>query len=176
MCILDELGRGTATFDGTAIAHSVVDSLLKDVHCRALFATHYHSLIDDWKSDPRIQLGHMECVVGSQMHRPSEAVETDEVVTFLYKLNTGSSPHSYGINVARLAKLPLSVIHVAKRISSEFEEKMKQKQNLKASKLRFNRLKCNGLFEKLTFLNENFRTPSTKNSILDVWNACQKAF
>ena len=48
LCILDELGRGTATFDGTAIAHAVVHHLTGHSQCRAMFATHYHTLIDDW--------------------------------------------------------------------------------------------------------------------------------
>lgn len=53
LCILDELGRGTATFDGTAIAHSVVEYLVSKTRCRTLFATHYHLLVEDWEIDPR---------------------------------------------------------------------------------------------------------------------------
>ena len=56
LAILDELGRGTATFDGTAIAHAVVDHLVQRTRCRALFATHYHSLVDDWEVDARVQV------------------------------------------------------------------------------------------------------------------------
>ena len=48
LCILDELGRGTSTFDGTAIAHSVVEYLSCKIRCRTMFATHYHTLVDDW--------------------------------------------------------------------------------------------------------------------------------
>jgi hypothetical protein len=48
LVILDELGRGTSTFDGTAIAHAVVDHLANQIQCRALFATHYHSLVEEW--------------------------------------------------------------------------------------------------------------------------------
>ena len=116
--ILDELGRGTATFDGTAIAHAVVEYLVKRTKCRTLFATHYHSLIHDWDMDPRVKLGHMDCLVDS---------ETDSVenVTFLYHLADGSSPRSYGINVARLAKLPDEVIAMAVEQSKIFEEKLK---------------------------------------------------
>merc|ERR1711871_723275 len=66
LCILDELGRGTATHDGTAIAHAVVDWLVRKIRCNTLFATHYHSLLDDWGVDPRVRLGHMECVVDSE--------------------------------------------------------------------------------------------------------------
>lgn len=64
LVILDELGRGTATFDGTAIAHAVVSHLVHNSSCRALFATHYHSLCDDWAVHPElVSLGHMACMV-----------------------------------------------------------------------------------------------------------------
>ena len=56
LCILDELGRGTATHDGTAIAHAVVDRLVRTTRCCCLFATHYHSLLDDWGFDPVISI------------------------------------------------------------------------------------------------------------------------
>ena len=117
---MDELGRGTATFDGTAIAHAVVDHLVRATRCRSLFATHYHSLVDDWEIDPRVKLGHMDCIVDTNRTNTEE-------VTFLYKLCDGSSPRSYGINVARLAGLPAAVIDLAIRQSKEFEERMKAK-------------------------------------------------
>jgi DNA mismatch repair protein MSH6 len=138
LCILDELGRGTATFDGTAIAHAVVDYLVKKIRCRTLFATHYHSLIDDWEIDPRVKLGHMDCFVQGEaessqsvfMSTTNDAATDDlqedsKEVTFLYKLCDGSSPRSYGINVAKLAGLPPQVISLALKQSREFEEKMK---------------------------------------------------
>eukprot|EP01038_Epipyxis_sp_PR26KG_P007516 gene7516-10239_t len=123
LCILDELGRGTATFDGTAIAHSVVDYLVENVRCRGLFATHYHSLIDDWTIDPRVKLGHMDCYVENNDTSDKMEVENNiiEEVTFLYKLCDGCSPRSYGINVARLAGLPLEVITIALQQSRAFE-------------------------------------------------------
>jgi DNA mismatch repair ATPase MutS len=122
LCILDELGRGTSTFDGTAIAHAVVDFLVSRIRCRTLFATHYHTLVNDWSIDPRIRLGHMDCLVNSD---GSElASNGHEVVTFLYRLCDGSSPRSYGLNVARLAKLPEEVLQLAYQQSHEFELKM----------------------------------------------------
>jgi DNA mismatch repair protein MSH6 len=120
LCILDELGRGTATFDGTAIAHSVVNHLVCHSRCRGLFATHYHSLVDDWKMDPRVVMGHMECVVDNSGGEKA----ANEEVTFLYHLAKGSSPRSYGINVARLAQLPMEVVELAMRQSEAFEQKL----------------------------------------------------
>jgi DNA mismatch repair protein MSH6 len=128
LCILDELGRGTATFDGTAIAHAVVDHLARVTRCRSLFATHYHSLVDDWEMDARVQLGHMDCLVqqSEQEQEKGKQIKGDqEEVTFLYRLCSGSSPRSYGINVARLARLPQEVIDLAMRQSREFEERMR---------------------------------------------------
>jgi len=84
LVILDELGRGTSTFDGTAIAHAVATYLVNTINCRAIFATHYHSLIDDWREDPRVQFGHMACLV--------EPDGDEQKVTFLYRLAEGPSP------------------------------------------------------------------------------------
>lgn len=148
LCILDELGRGTATFDGTAIAHAVVDHLVSHTRCRALFATHYHSLIDDWSIDPRVRLGHMDCLVeqaeqqiemGTCMEMDDSGGNTSELssrmmadkeeeVTFLYHLCDGSCPKSYGINVAKLAALPEDVIQRAMTKSRAFEEQMVEKE------------------------------------------------
>ncbi len=118
MVILDELGRGTSTFDGTAIAHSVVHHLVTQVRCRALFATHYHSLVEDWSAagnplSRQVQLGHMACIVD-----PSNE---DQCITFLYQLTSGSSPRSFGINVARLARLPKEILDLAASKSQDFE-------------------------------------------------------
>ena len=112
LVILDELGRGTATFDGAAIAHSVVDHLVKQAKCRALFATHYHDLVRSWSSHDSVQLGHMDCLVR----------DGGENIVFLYKLAEGCSPKSFGINVARLARLPKRVLDRAAEKSAEFEE------------------------------------------------------
>ncbi|DAZ96388.1 TPA: hypothetical protein N0F65_010755 [Lagenidium giganteum] len=112
LVILDELGRGTSTFDGTAIAYSVIEHLLREVQCRALFATHYHSLVEEYLDDDKVLLGHMGCLVDP---------ENDNKVTFLYKFADGMCPKSYGLNVAMLAKLPDEVVECAARKSEQFE-------------------------------------------------------
>ena len=78
----DELGRGTSTFDGTAIASATVKHLVERTKCLSLFATHYHSLLDEWKDAPNVRLGHMECFVD----------DNDDNITFLYKLGPGACP------------------------------------------------------------------------------------
>ena len=119
-------------------------------HCRCMFATHYHSLLSDWEFDPRVKLGHMNCLVHDNSHDNDDEDDNDggegggdshdgegnkggsgdgEEVTFLYKLTDGSSPRSYGINVARLAGLPTAVITLALQQSRLFEDKMKKNNN-----------------------------------------------
>lgn len=63
--VLDELGRGTSTFDGYAIAHAVLQHISSQVDCRLLFATHYHPLTAEFAANPRVTLGHMAALVGS---------------------------------------------------------------------------------------------------------------
>ncbi|GLD91752.1 hypothetical protein PINS_up000285 [Pythium insidiosum] len=116
LVILDELGRGTSTFDGTAIAYSVVEHLIHQVSCRSLFATHYHSLVEEYAEHPEVKLGHMGCLIDP---------ENDRKVTFLYKLEDGMCPKSYGLNVAMLAKLPEEVINLAETKSQQFENSLR---------------------------------------------------
>ena len=59
LVLVDELGRGTATYDGTAIACAVVGELSQHIKCRTLFSTHYHSLVEEFSADPNVRLGHM---------------------------------------------------------------------------------------------------------------------
>jgi DNA mismatch repair protein MSH6 len=121
LVIMDELGRGTSTFDGTAIASATVQHLVEQNKCLTLFATHYHSLLEEWKVNNNVILGHMECLV----EQKSTDGEFDDCnITFLYTLGSGACPKSFGINVARLAGLPDEVLIKAKCISSEFEDEM----------------------------------------------------
>lgn len=140
LVILDELGRGTSTFDGNAIAWAVTRHLTAGCGCRALFATHYHTLTEEFAADPRVTLGHMACMVRRSGNAPATTMATssassapptaagksssraDEQVTFLYRFANGGCPKSYGLNVARLAQLPEEVIARAGERSAEFED------------------------------------------------------
>lgn len=115
--ILDELGRGTSTFDGYAIAFAVLKQLTT-MNCRVLFSTHYHKLTDEFASDPTIQLGHLACR------------EEGQKMVFLYKMKEGPCPKSYGMNVARMANLPGQIVDHASVMALRFEEMM-AKQNRK---------------------------------------------
>lgn len=125
LVILDELGRGTSTHDGAAIAYAVVEHLLK-VGARTLFATHYHALVKDFEGCPSVATGHMACFAsGSSTSTGAENGSAEKPkavdITFLYKLADGPSDKSHGLNVARLAKLPESIISTAQRESLRFE-------------------------------------------------------
>jgi len=133
LVIMDELGRGTSTFDGTAIASAVVKHLVERNKCLALFATHYHSLLEDWKEEASVRLGHMECIVdGGDEDTAKDVNDAEEEgestsghnITFLYTLGDGVCPKSFGINVARLAGVPEEVLGKAKAVSSKFEKEM----------------------------------------------------
>lgn len=119
LVILDELGRGTSTFDGNAIAYAVVKHLTRNVGACTMFATHYHSLIEEFEHDRAVQLSHMRCLV-------EDGEDGVSTVTFLYKLAAGACPKSYGMNVARLAHLPEDVVKRAAAKSAEFEAALEQ--------------------------------------------------
>jgi DNA mismatch repair protein MSH6 len=121
LSVSDELGRGTSTFDGTAIAGATVKHLIERSQCISLFATHYHSLLDEWKDEPKVRLGHMQCIVEDNDEETASDT-ADSSITFLYSLGPGTCPKSFGINVARLASLPEEVLTNAKRASEEFEK------------------------------------------------------
>ncbi|KAM4043087.1 DNA mismatch repair protein Msh6 isoform 2-T2 [Anomaloglossus baeobatrachus] len=116
LVLLDELGRGTATFDGTAIASAVVKELSERIKCRTLFSTHYHSLVEDYSHCAAVRLGHMACMVENECEDPSQ-----ETITFLYKFIKGACPKSYGFNAARLANIPDEIIHTGHKKARDFE-------------------------------------------------------
>ena len=110
LVILDEIGRGTSTYDGISLAWSVVEYLHDRVGCRTLFATHYHELTDLEKS-----------LSGVKNLNVAVREWQDEVV-FLHKIVPGAADKSYGIHVARLAGVPKEVIERAKDILFQLEE------------------------------------------------------
>ncbi|XP_076238982.1 DNA mismatch repair protein Msh6 isoform X2 [Calliopsis andreniformis] len=122
LVLLDELGRGTSTYDGTAIAAAVVNALTK-LRCRTLFSTHYHSLVEDYKTNNNVTLAHMACMVENE----EEDEVSQETVTFLYKLSEGACPKSYGFNAARLAGVPPVITNRAHEISKRLEQETNQK-------------------------------------------------
>ncbi|KAF7687326.1 DNA mismatch repair protein Msh3 isoform X1 [Silurus meridionalis] len=122
LVILDELGRGTSTHDGIAIAYATLEFLIRDVRCLTLFVTHYPPLCELEKLYP--------CHVGNYhmaflLNEPETAAKEEEVqpefITFLYQLTKGAAARSYGLNVARLADIPESILTSAALKSKELE-------------------------------------------------------
>jgi DNA mismatch repair protein MutS len=110
LVILDEIGRGTSTYDGLAIAWAVAEYLHDSVACRAMFATHYHELTD------------LAATRGATCENWSvSAREHEGDVVFLHKLQRGAASRSYGVACARLAGLPEPVLARARAILSELE-------------------------------------------------------
>ncbi|KAF2367994.1 DNA mismatch repair protein MutS clamp [Trinorchestia longiramus] len=116
LVLIDELGRGTATHDGTAVAWAVAGALVER-GCRTLFSTHYHSLVHHFAQTPGVSMGHMACMV----EEADEETGKEETITFLYKFCSGVCPKSYGFNAARLAEVPASVVQKGRAASKLME-------------------------------------------------------
>jgi DNA mismatch repair protein MutS len=118
LIILDEIGRGTSTYDGLAIARAVAEYIhsYPKLGAKTLFATHYHELVELAGFLPRVKNFNV-------------AVAEDRgEVTFLYKIVPGGVDRSYGIHVAKLAGLPKSVVHRAREVLEDLEDGSKQAQ------------------------------------------------
>ena len=111
LILFDELGRGTATFDGMSLAQAILEFIHENIGCKTLFSTHYHELTDLDKTLPKLKNKHVS------------AKEENGNITFLHKVKDGSVDKSYGINVAKLASLPDFVISRAEEILKIYENK-----------------------------------------------------
>jgi DNA mismatch repair protein MutS len=109
LVILDEIGRGTSTYDGVSLAWAITEHLHDQVGCRALFATHYHELAQLAGKLP-----------GLRNYNAVVKEDQDEIV-FLHKMDPGSADQSYGIHVARLAGVPQEVLGRAQEVLAELE-------------------------------------------------------
>ena len=114
LVILDELGRGTSTHDGVAIAQAVLDHLVRETRSLTLFITHYQNLSAMAKAFEHGELNNVHMTF-------TEGGQNGEDITFLYEVGEGVAHRSYGLNVARLATIPGSVLDVAAVKSKELE-------------------------------------------------------
>lgn len=125
LIILDELGRGTSTHDGVAIAHAVLEHIVRETRSLLLFITHYQSL----GAVSAAFAGEVQNVHMRFTESPSDApAPARPAITFLYELGAGVAHRSYGLNVARLAHVPRRVLDVAAVKSAEMEAGMRQAQ------------------------------------------------
>lgn len=128
LCLIDELGRGTSTHDGVAIATATLDALLNQLPRPPLilFSTHYHSLAVESKNKSKhLQLGYMDYVI----HNAKESVSP---ITFLYRLASGICNRSFGIEVAQMASLPSHIIESANYLSHRSSSAASLKADIQA--------------------------------------------
>ncbi|KAK6842017.1 MutS domain V [Apiospora arundinis] len=139
LVILDELGRGTSTHDGAAIAQAVLQQVVEENRCLTLFITHYQNLSRVADSfEGRIRNVHMrfEATKSGRVLDDSAMEDTDdassggldEEITFLYEVAEGVAHRSYGLNVARLARIPRKVMDVAAKKSRELENEIAKRR------------------------------------------------
>ena len=119
LVILDEIGRGTSTFDGLSIAWAVVEHISEEIHARTLFATHYHELTE------------LENKIEGVKNYYISVKEKGEDVIFLRKILRGGADSSYGIHVAKLAGVPYAVVNRAKEVMKQLEDADISKKNTK---------------------------------------------
>ncbi|MGN1201077.1 MAG: DNA mismatch repair protein MutS [Candidatus Caccovivens sp.] len=117
LVVLDEIGRGTSTFDGLSIAWAVVEYICKNLNCKTLFATHYH------------ELSELEGVLAGVKNYKITVKEVGDTIVFLHKIIRGAANRSFGVEVAELAGVPAKVIERAKEISVNLE-KVNQKLDM----------------------------------------------
>lgn len=171
LVILDEIGRGTSTYDGVSLAWAIVEHLHDKIGCRTLFATHYHELAD------------LERSLGGIKNLNVAVREWQDEVVFLHKIVAGAADKSYGIQVARLAGAPRTVIERAKEILAELEDQhldgdgrakiAKGRRSRRATSLQLTLFATaeHPLIEKIRNLELNELTPLAALRLLEEWQA-----
>ena len=159
LILFDELGRGTSTYDGMALAGSIIEYISNNIKCKTLFSTHYHELTD------------MEHVLTDVKNVHVSIDEKEGDITFLHKVMDGAVDKSYGINVAKLADLPSAVIDKANELLDIFETKENKKNNhIKQFELDLSEDKPDELREFLKTIDPYRVTPIEAINILDEIN------
>ncbi|MCJ1288253.1 DNA mismatch repair protein msh6 [Xylographa opegraphella] len=125
LVILDELGRGTSSYDGVAVAQAVLHHIATHIGCIGFFATHYHSLAEEFASHPEIQNKRMRIHVDDKEKR----------ITFLYKLEDGVAEGSFGMHCAAMCGIPSKVIERAEVAAREWEHTSRLKESLETARM-----------------------------------------
>lgn len=159
LILFDELGRGTATYDGMALAQAIIEYIHNRTGAKTLFATHYHELTDLSTSLTQLENVHVA------------TLEKDEQVTFLHKIEAGPADKSYGIHVAKIAGLPNDLLMRADQILTRLEEQANEKPSLNPSNKGANDSKENQVSEQISLFTETTESPILeKLRQLDIYN------
>ncbi len=152
LILLDEIGRGTSTFDGISIAWAITEYLHEnpEVSAKTLFATHYHELNEMAELFPKIK------------NYKVEVREYDDKVVFLHKVNPGRADHSYGIQVAQMAGLPLFVTNRAKEVLDNLESKELTPYEIKKERLKKLKSENDNQISLFEFKDDALRTEINK--------------
>ena len=169
LILFDELGRGTATYDGMSLAQAILEYIHDKIKAKTLFSTHYHELTSLAHDLPNLKNVHVS------------AIEEDGKITFLHKIKNGAVDKSYGIHVASLAKLPKSLIDRAEEILNVYERKGKKEQTFTQTSLFLNlddgkeEQKNNIIEERLQEINPLEMTPlEALNLLFELKNELKK--
>ncbi|MBD1372941.1 DNA mismatch repair protein MutS [Hazenella sp. IB182357] len=117
LILLDEVGRGTSTYDGMALAQAIVEFIHEEIGAKTLFSTHYHELTE------------LECSLSRLVNVHAQCVEEDGKVVFLHRIVPGGADKSYGIHVAELAGLPVAVVERARKLLHDLEGRLSNGSN-----------------------------------------------
>lgn len=154
LVILDEIGRGTSTFDGLSIAWAVVEHICETVGCKTLFSTHYH------------ELSSLEGEIDGVKNYQVTVKQLGEDVVFLHKVMRGAMGKSFGISVAKLAGIPKTIIHRANQIAANLSEAEMQARKAGNSEITSEKGKHQLIVESLKTLDINKLSPMQAFEIL----------
>jgi len=126
LIIIDELGRGTSTYDGFGLAWAISEHIVREIRCFSMFATHFHELTALVDSYPQVKnlhvVAHISDGAGKSTSSSGENTEANREVALLYKVSDGVCDQSFGIHVAELVRFPPKVVNMAKRKADELED------------------------------------------------------